>query len=412
MSEAKRYQKHSLDFHHKRLQEIRAGSFSKRIDNQLPDHLRHPVRRSVKANFISIAFDDVQRENDSLLERISEIGKGKRQGKFRTFSERRGPTSLRDPYRRQEMRRIAEENNALSKRILEKPSTLSAKKQIQEFEMLRKYKLQISKAHLIEASNKSKHEGRLNHLPPIQDSLQLNLSTHSVGTDPTKQQRKTRSIQDHSFESVVHKEEVKKASKITQANEETEVADLVKGGPKETEQQATVKDSAKVPEVVKEAMVPQVKETEIEVGKDEAKVSEPAAAHTEVPTPGIKLTEEPHAVKPIADFVYKEEVKESHPELAEVQRPPEETKTPSIEKEPEGVISDDASGQEKTSELQKQEMTGPSSEQQPHIQTTQAESKPQVEVSQGDAPQAKMQASPNEGIEVHQEAEVAPSEHQ
>mmetsp|Transcript_34062 Transcript_34062/g.59389 ORF Transcript_34062/g.59389 Transcript_34062/m.59389 type:complete len:420 (+) Transcript_34062:2959-4218(+) len=207
-SELKRYQKLSMDFHHRRLQEIKTGAFTKRIDNELPEYLKKPIRKTTKGHSVASAFDEVQRENDSLLERINEIGKGKRQGNFRTFSERRGPRSLRDQWRRQELRRIAEENDALARRILGKPSTLSAKKQIQEFELLRKYKLQISKAHLIDGAAKVKHDGRTGHLPPMQDSLQLNLSTQSDSHPKFKKKLsdKAKSFsRDRSLDSVVKK---------------------------------------------------------------------------------------------------------------------------------------------------------------------------------------------------------------
>mmetsp|Transcript_7752 Transcript_7752/g.14721 ORF Transcript_7752/g.14721 Transcript_7752/m.14721 type:complete len:240 (-) Transcript_7752:5126-5845(-) len=181
-------QNQSFEVHLKKLKQIKAGVFGKKIDNQLPKHFKRHSRSTSRSS-----YDEVMRENESLLERINEIAQGKRSLKLANV-ERKGPKSLRTAMWNKERRRIAEENQGIAQRILSRPATLSVKQQVKEFEMYQQHKKRISKSHLIDIGSISHEALKHNCLPPLKSEVDLSARSDEDSVLKKRRNRKNKSF--------------------------------------------------------------------------------------------------------------------------------------------------------------------------------------------------------------------------
>ena len=75
------------------------------------DHIRNNLKRE---QMLEERYSEIDRENRILLQKMSDI---MRQPTFSMMKEARGPNSLNKDYRKKELIRITQENQAILKRI-------------------------------------------------------------------------------------------------------------------------------------------------------------------------------------------------------------------------------------------------------------------------------------------------------
>lgn len=160
------YREHSHRLHKIRLQGIKERS---PILSQSPGRYNSVSRK--RPNFDPIKYQDFYRENKILYEKLSQISERKASPYTSTI-----PKSLNLQKRKKEARRIINANLNFLKRLTEKDSFVSARKQKEEYAVMEKYKKSISKANLQERLKKiALGEFKL---PPIASGV-LNVSEKS-----------------------------------------------------------------------------------------------------------------------------------------------------------------------------------------------------------------------------------------
>jgi len=160
--ESRWYREHSIKVHRQHLKDISLRSKSTiRSEDQV---------KIVNLRKLSQEIDkqrEIERENFLLFVRLNSI-------KERKISPRDfyGPKSLNLSVRKKEAERIMNENYGYVKRFIDKPSFVSAKRQVKEYQAQESYKNTISKANLHKRLIKlSSFVGKPGTLPPLEISI-------------------------------------------------------------------------------------------------------------------------------------------------------------------------------------------------------------------------------------------------
>ena len=150
----------SQEQHNQRVKLLKS-KISTRIDN-VPPKIRRNSHISIKFHQ-SESKKKIQEENIKLLNSLTDISSGKRASSMNLIlsstKDIPKPKSLIQPYRKQEAKRIINDNEALAKRLMRSRNGLSFKKLDAEWQNSERYKKTISKAKfrfLPKISQKSK----------------------------------------------------------------------------------------------------------------------------------------------------------------------------------------------------------------------------------------------------------------
>ncbi|CAG9332842.1 unnamed protein product [Blepharisma stoltei] len=166
---------HSLCLHQQRLKKIQKS-------NNLSMVIQKSSSPSPKAKavpYMAIARNrDILRQNQILYERLAEISHKKRVG-TQTVSPPH-LKSLNYKLKKQNNDKILAENLMLLKRITEKSPFISYKQSVDEYSQIMQLKKMISKEKLFKLKKFAKFEGRIGHLPPLEeDKRQEKSFSHS-----------------------------------------------------------------------------------------------------------------------------------------------------------------------------------------------------------------------------------------
>jgi hypothetical protein len=166
-----RYREYTLQLHKRKLKEIQQQSTGRLTapQGEMSKYLKaKPQPYHEMGKFHAERHAVIKRENQLLLDKLVEISQGKRPVNSSNVSKILSapqPKSLNINYRKKEAVRIAAENEALARRLMEKSPHLSKRRLDMQYENAVKYKKQISKSYLFRRRAKSKMS-----LPPIEES--------------------------------------------------------------------------------------------------------------------------------------------------------------------------------------------------------------------------------------------------
>jgi hypothetical protein len=178
------YREYSHKLHMQRLQEIKSHA-SKRIDNSTPKTKEKLSTQKQGKEFLQKEKKkSITKHNQQLLKILTEINKGKRETVTQKIlnSAREVPAvkSLNISVRKKEARRIDEDNEALVRRLNEKPAELSAKKFQDEWEVASRYRESISKK-----GNRFGTSHLASRLPPMESHERMGTEKEEDGLSKT-----------------------------------------------------------------------------------------------------------------------------------------------------------------------------------------------------------------------------------
>lgn len=110
------WEERSEELHRRKLRDMRA-----RVDSASPHVFPHTARRAKKEQLLEEHYTEIERENRLLLEKMSSIMKGKQEPKPQPARKR----SLNQDFRRRELVKITQENQALLRRLQGRTSAYS-----------------------------------------------------------------------------------------------------------------------------------------------------------------------------------------------------------------------------------------------------------------------------------------------
>ena len=142
------YQEYSAKLHRKKLDQIK-----NRHNHSLSITLENKRKESSKQkSFLNVAkINEVQRENKILYDRLTLISARRLSGEKSQFKV---PKTLNFSFRKKQTEKIIQENKTFIQRLIEKPPNLSVKKLELDYEMLQKYKENMSKKKILDRINK------------------------------------------------------------------------------------------------------------------------------------------------------------------------------------------------------------------------------------------------------------------